>query len=127
MREILFRGKRVDDRKWVYGYYFFDEKSGMHFIKPSEKLLPSYEPILIDSEAIGQYTGREDKNGNKIFDGDIMIFESDILKNTTYEEKIQYVYWDDDEDKWEGLLNASHHCEIIGNKTDNPELMEKIK
>lgn len=100
MREILFRGKRLDNGAWVEGYYvhLYDCKGNeTHRIYPgdAETDCGDYYPewFEVDPATIGQYTGLTDKNDTKIFEGDIIhtpewkgcdksvvIFESGMFK-----------------------------------------------
>lgn len=114
MREILFRGKRIDSGNWVFGYYLM--KSERHIIWDMGNIL-IHE---VSKENIGQFTGLTDKNGVKIFEGDvtglgeIVVFEDGIF-GTTYIDNRQGV----------SRLTSKRcqHIEIIGNIYDNPELL----
>lgn len=124
MREILFRGKRIDNGEWVYGNlnygtieieniqdtYFISDFDVNPWDKKFYKVIP---------ESIGQYTGLKDKNGQKVFEGDIVRWDEREWGGTYYE----LVEWDYD------LLDARkndwhEYCEVIGNIHDNPELLE---
>lgn len=130
MREILFRGKHTDDGHWVYGMYVAEGyQADFHCI------LPNYDPadngyyhFEVDPGTVGQYTGLTDKNGKKIFEGDILSahFDEDFPENETRE----VVVWDFCSFKLEykkGIYDelAEDDCllwEVIGNIHDNPEL-----
>ena len=121
MREILFRGKRKTHNEWTCGdLVHCDDKiiciSNLH----------GYF-VHIKPETVGQFTGLTDKNGKKIFEGDIV----DIL---TENEEIGFVAYDDGG----FLVKANGFCvdfhaningtdlEIIGNIHDNPEMLEEV-
>jgi uncharacterized phage protein (TIGR01671 family) len=102
MREILFRGKRIDNGEWVYGYLC---KMGSDYY-----IITSDSREEIDSKTIGQYTGLTDKNGVKIFEGDLLRipFKSDFEK----ENYVQYEVFFHDNDMCEynvGFQMNRHH------------------
>lgn len=144
MREILFRGKRTENGEWVEGAYlgdYFGDRS--LFIIRSD-----FSNYAVDPITVGQYTGLTDKNGKKIFEGDIVqdIYwpaEKGIVKFEigTFDSGIyEYVGWvaeklDGDVDhtplleleKDEIVENLYYGYEIIGNIFDNPEFLENSK
>lgn len=134
MREILFRGKSIKDKKWVYGFVDNTTVCGAsgNYIATiiNEKAEKPFvgEWYEIDPETVGQYTGLNDKNGNKIFEGDICKFESDIEEFTNYE-----ILWH--VNKWVALACEENIADVldlffcdrsvvIGNIHDNPEFLE---
>ena len=117
MREILFRGKQTGSGEWVYGSLItetnpFDKNMVMTHIYDN-----GCNEILVDPRTIGQYTGMTDKNGARIFEGDIVKISNDEIFEVKYED---------------GRFTAGlflgdwdyGHVEVIGNIYDNPELVE---
>ena len=139
MREILFRGKRLNNDEWVYGYY-----SGPVGIVSSHEICDINDPtgcmLDVDPATVGQYTGLNDSNGKKIFEGDILTIAK-IMDGmeTYYSPAIKYpvnvvVKWDLCAWMWETIAEdkryitfpdawCHYECKVIGNIHDNPELM----
>lgn len=151
MREILFRGQtrrygekvRTGDgekipSRWVYGGVF--QGVGCHSViyggenenNPSEGL----DKWVVYTDTLGQFTGLTDKNGKKIFEGDIVVvcYEQSTGES---EKEVKKVHYNSTECCWYPM-RWDEHCEfcdnwtevtsieVIGNIHDNPELMEDV-
>lgn len=112
-REILFRGKRVDNREWVEGS-FVKTFHNLFIIPMNDETIKAFDIIPVIQETVGQFTGLTDKNSKKIFEGDIVKDWAGIrvIKFEIYDNYQGYDLEPDDID-----------CEIIGNIYDNPELL----
>lgn len=109
MREIIFRGKRVDNGEWVYGGIL--QYENYHAICAYSDYHDWHEFIEVMPETVGQYTGLTDKNGTKIFEGDILMINN-TQKVRVFFEKGMFVV---DHYALNLLYDRSIDSEVIGN------------
>lgn len=145
MREILFRGKRIDSGEWIYG----------NFINTGFTRIDGSPVVLIQNDAgeyeviaatVGQLTGLCDKNSKKIFEGDIIKTHYANAPKADFVEQVVFhggKFCAEGSTRgnykcWEPLADGIKHipqdksiymlsCEIIGNISDNPELQGASK
>lgn len=122
MREILFRAKRFGDKKWVYGdlLKYQDGNMIIHYYNCGMRQAADVIP-----KTVCQYTGLTDKNGRKIFEGDIL--SHDGVGNIKVQFKnSEFLVHGITHNMFSTLLSSVYRgCEIIGNIFDNPELIRE--
>lgn len=135
MREIIFRGKRVDNREWVYGNIVFTRSGRAFLLEGSFFSGESHEGDFkhgeiygteVIPETVGQYTGLTDKNGKRIFEGDIIqsveTGETGIFQ--WFPEHSAFMVWCISSNEIGFLYECSSIMEVIGNVHDNMGLMK---
>ena len=142
MREILFRGKKTYDQEWIEGHYCRYETTQIGGgVNEMHRIVPYFASALygfeVDPSTVGQYTGLTDKNGQKIFEGDIIKIVPDYDYSDDYSISKVYSYngifcvdyhGDDFDSTALGFLEdylPDGGFEVIGNIHDNPELLKE--
>ena len=126
MRDILFRGKRLDNGAWVYGSLLQVECDDGSIVTAILERKDSVGDAEVHPSTVGQYTGLKDKHGNRIFEGDVLTvdgedgffvleFQEDTARFVMYGDSIVV----DFDNFW------SYEVEVMGNIHDNPELLER--
>jgi len=135
MRQIKFRGQRIDTKEWVYGDVIHYDSGEIKILEQNYRIWDILEGAYeVIPESVGQFTGLQDKNGNEVYEGD-------------YDNDYQVVSWCERGSGWAMSIydcpTKEHiccHCyscegnyeiseiiddiEIIGNIHDNPELLK---
>ena len=139
MREVKYRGRRLDNGAWEYGDLI--ENQGRNFIyhATSETTIEDNDDgrivvaaVEVDHNTVGQYTGLKDRNGKKIYEGDI-VTEIDIV--IAQNRRRYQVVFETGAIRIDGLILARYYdnddrlakryiVEVIGNIHDNPELLK---
>ena len=140
MREILFRGKRIDNGEWIEGNF------GKYALSSGENIscisIPKKESVAgslcydVEPETVGQYTGLTDKNGKKVFEGDVLEVHDELPFFDGYNsEELQFngkvlfeentgMYVCESDEQGNAFCNMDlSKCKVIGNIHDNPELL----
>ena len=129
MREILFRGKNIDDGHWVYGTPISLRNGETHM---NFEFMGWIDRAIVIPETVGQYTGLTDKNGVKIFEGDVVKY-SEIDIDGSDLVGLGVISWNQKTACFT-ISNGAYHddfcqtlieeIEVIGNIYDNPELLK---
>ncbi|ENI8498281.1 hypothetical protein ABZY98_000053 [Listeria monocytogenes] len=133
MREIEFRGKRIDNSEWAYGslmqfedsatFIFVDAQKGASTLTYAHFIINNMHAI--DEKTVEQYTGLKDKNCNKIFEGDVGWDEHNECYGVVKFEEGKFLYvW---ENIAEDLQEVADGIEICGNIQENKNLLEETK
>lgn len=150
MREILFRGKRLQGGDWVEGYYYKSDrmkreresgKATLIFTPDCDTFMfisEAHNSVMVIAETVGQYTGLIDKNGKKIFEGDIVKVNDDYDSYGLMAGEVREVWFNFGgyrlKPKYESSIlrgdrgywvECGNDFEVIGNIHDNPELLEE--
>lgn len=134
MREILFRAKRKVTNEWVYGYFVNEYDDSQIYVQP--QIITRSGREYVNENTLGQFTGLTDKNGVKIFEGDIVKFKHGgefdkkiYYRNYAVEFINTYVTYGlrlrnrSIHFPFKKATASQHDAEVIGNIYDNPELI----
>ena len=134
MREILFRGKTTLDNEWVIGAGVYKSEGHTWIIADDVTKTENRGTgsDAINPETVGQYTGLTDKNGKKIFEGDIVLFpwgeKKEVFSVEFVEGEFEAIPKRKSTDIWCIRIGSyAPEFEVIGNIHDNPELLRTLQ
>ncbi|MDE7365712.1 MAG: YopX family protein [Ruminococcus sp.] len=147
MREILFKAKRKDNGEWIEGLTLFKLDEHLYMFQTAwgkitydlqhniTAILGGKKPFLVEvmPETVGRYTGLTDKNGVKIFEGDIVEYFAEYSSIYSRTEKAT-VHWSDSIGAFrvrnrlgtDYILSTFNEVKVTGNIHDNPELLKEV-
>ena len=138
MREILFRGKRTDNDEWIKGYLHKTDGVGKGYrafaiqVQDIDSYMCRPHSHEVQPKTVGQYTGLTDKNGKKIFEGDIIQgtitsrWDKSLIRcEIVYKGDCFLAIEKISNTLWEHKIRFAKDIEVIGNIHDNTELLEK--
>lgn len=125
MRQIKFRGKDIETGEWIYGHFF--QRLGHYPAivepRPRDGKVMYYE-IAVEDNTVGQFTGLYDKNGQEIYEGDIVTFDNHLqgISQVVYD----YAGFMVESQNYSTAIRYSmtNHIVVVGNIHDNPELLK---
>lgn len=139
MREILFRGKRLNGDGWAYGDLSYHVHDGEVYVFPGDGY-DSPDCYEVYPNTVGQYTGLTDKNGLKIFEGDIVRYIYEPGEGFWNANQLSVVVWEHTGFKLDGIIGTNKFallqgwlvsvpCDkkffgVVGNIHENPELLK---
>ena len=136
MRKITFRGKTVDRDRWVYGSLISLDDDCCYIVPMivrastlSKRDLVRMEMEAVSPGSIGQYTGVKDKNGARVFEGDIVRTQFGRIVRIEYRAVGGFVGFDmtaiecKHKCPWPDTAWFSYNIEVVGNIHDNPEMV----
>jgi uncharacterized phage protein (TIGR01671 family) len=136
MREIKFRAKRIDNGEWIEGFYAKSEEyDSIIFTNVDEHQGEYFEYEEIDETTLCQYIGIKDKDGKKIYEGDILEWQvrngsSEYYECIWLEDECAFAFenrgnYESPVDCYDYYNTCEFCMKVIGNIFDNPELLER--
>ena len=123
----LFRGKRIDNGEWVEGYLsypFLHEKGNESYYFYAKDSLGFFCRCIVDASTICQCTGLKDKNGNLIWENDVVKINNSKVNTLITFRDFEIICTIPNEKYYKHRLEYDTEYEVIGNIFDNPELLE---